>query len=127
MHPALHLSAAHSKGDFDVARLNGTPHLVTRDVWIFRRGPLLEFPLAACDETPKRYGMECRSALPKKYSGRTLTRDRDQMVNVKNVFCQVRSDMRCMTYRLINSGGLELIKITADSFADYIEQQGASA
>lgn len=42
--------------------------------------------------------------------------------------------MRCMTYRLINSGGLELIKadprasgITADSFADYIEQQSASA
>jgi hypothetical protein len=49
------VSGAHSKGDFVVARLNGSPRLAARDVWIFRRGPPLELPLAACDETPKRY------------------------------------------------------------------------
>lgn len=55
MHPALHLSAAHSKGNIGVARLNGSSRLATHDVRIFRRGPPFELPFTACDEAPKRY------------------------------------------------------------------------
>ena len=55
MHPALHSSIAHSKGNVSVSRFNTSPRDATDDVRILRRGPPFELPLAACNETPKGY------------------------------------------------------------------------
>lgn len=59
MHPALHLSAAHRKGNLTIPRLHGADRLVVQYEWIFSQGSPFEPTLPACNQPP-----ECEGSIP---------------------------------------------------------------